>query len=234
MIPKIIHQTYKNREVPVIWHKYQDKVRKLHPNWEYRLWTDQDNLAFVKQEYPDLLDRYVGMALPIMRADVIRYLIMDKIGGLYLDLDYEMIKPFDLTEHPLVLPYSRTVDDGADCDMVGNCIFASCPGHPFWKIVIEDIQKNPPPATVDVEVEASTGPIFLTRLFNGIDADELKIHTPRRMLFHPPNPRNKTQYTAIIDSGVSYGIHHCQGTWRTFTIKQRIRSKLSRLLRRFR
>ena len=58
-----------------------------------------DNLAFVKSEYPDFVDVFVGLPKNIMRADVIRYLLMDKLGGLYLDTDYEMLKPFDLIDH---------------------------------------------------------------------------------------------------------------------------------------
>jgi len=39
-----------------------------------------------------------------MRADVIRYLITYRIGGLYLDLDYEMLQPFRHTDKELMLP----------------------------------------------------------------------------------------------------------------------------------
>lgn len=39
-----------------------------------------------------------------MRADAIRYLLLYQLGGLYLDLDYEMLSPFDLRHHAVVLP----------------------------------------------------------------------------------------------------------------------------------
>ncbi|MFZ0930337.1 MAG: glycosyltransferase, partial [Syntrophobacteraceae bacterium] len=99
MIPKLIHQTAKTHELPSEWRRFQQIVRELHPAWEYRLWTDEDNDAFVKKEYLNFLPVFRAFSKGIMRADVIRYLIMYRIGGLYLDLDYEMLKPFDLLAH---------------------------------------------------------------------------------------------------------------------------------------
>jgi mannosyltransferase OCH1-like enzyme len=83
MIPKVVHQTARNASIPSHWVPFQTRVRELHPEWEYRLWTDTDNLAFVKSRYPDLLTTYLALPKNIMRADVIRYMIMDSIGGLY-------------------------------------------------------------------------------------------------------------------------------------------------------
>ena len=41
MIPRIVHQTWKNRDVPKEYILFQEKVSALHPGWEYRLWTDR-------------------------------------------------------------------------------------------------------------------------------------------------------------------------------------------------
>ena len=213
MIPKIIHQTAKNSDIPPKWKLYQEKVQSLHPEWEYRLWTDEDNLLFVQTEFPEFLDIFRSLPKNIMRADVIRYLIMFKIGGLYLDLDYEMLKPFDLTNYQLVLPYNRSIQFGDSYNGIGNCFFASSPGHPFWKIVIDDLHANPPIGE-NIDVEDSTGPAYLTRIFNRTIENHFDIFTPERKLFHPPTPMNNREYRKIVEDNISYGIHHCHGTWR--------------------
>ena len=41
-IPKIIHQTWKTKEVPEKWKKSQEEWQRLHPDWLYILWTDED------------------------------------------------------------------------------------------------------------------------------------------------------------------------------------------------
>lgn len=39
-VPKIIHQTWKSKDVPEQWRAAQASCRDLHPDYEYRLWTD--------------------------------------------------------------------------------------------------------------------------------------------------------------------------------------------------
>lgn len=211
-VPKIIHQTWKSAEVPAQWKAYQQKVKEFHPEWEYRLWTDAEIDDFVKTEFPDFYPVFSGLPKHIMRVDVIRYLIMYKIGGLYLDLDYEFIKPFDLTQYSLVLPRNRSLASGDPFDGIGNCIFASEPKHIFWKDVIDDLQKHPPQISHYIDVLDTTGPAYLTKIFYAKNYSG--VYVPERMYFHPPTPKNKKDYNEILQNGISYGIHHCSGTWR--------------------
>lgn len=210
-IPKIIHQTWKRAEVPQKWISYQQRVKEVYPDWEYILWTDKDNEDFVRDEYPDFYDTYINLPKNIMRADVIRYLIMYKMGGLYLDLDYEILKPFDFSNSTLVLPKNRSKKFGDDEDQIGNCIFASVPKHKFWKDVIDELQENPPTTNSHLEVMDVTGPKFISRIFYAGQYENVEV--PERLLFHPPLPRTKRGYNMIRSNNTSYGIHHCWGSW---------------------
>ena len=40
MIPRIIHQTWKSRDIPKHLRGYQESWLHKHPDWEYRLWDD--------------------------------------------------------------------------------------------------------------------------------------------------------------------------------------------------
>jgi mannosyltransferase OCH1-like enzyme len=227
-IPRIIHQTWKNEEIPAKWLKYQNKVKELHPGWQYCLWTDDNNNEFVKKEFPRFYAVYKAFPKNIMRADIIRYLIMYKIGGLYLDLDYEMLKPFQYTGKELVLPVSRNISFGDNRDLLGNCIFASTPGHIFWKNLIEDLQNNPPQVDNYLEVLHTTGPEFLSRIFYAGSYDDAFL--PERLMFHPP-VKNKNQYKKIIHNGISEGIHHANGTWREKTIMSRMKNGVKKIFK---
>jgi mannosyltransferase OCH1-like enzyme len=234
LIPKIIHQTWKNSEIPEEYILFQQKVKKLHPDWEYKLWTDENNLQFVKDYFPQLLKKYVALPKNIMRADVIRYLIMQKIGGLYLDLDYEMIKPFDILEYGLVLPYNRSIESGDTYNAFGNCIFASSPGHKFWEFVIKEFEEisdydsrfkllskkkyNTKNASLE---EVITGPGFLTGIFYTYEKKLENYILPDREKFHPIYPRNNKEYLKILANKKSYGIHHCAGSWRDKSLLKR-------------
>ncbi len=208
-IPQIIHQSWKSSHVPPAWQEYQSLIQTRHPSWEYRLWTDDDNLHLVESRCPRLLDTYNSYSRGICRADVVRYVYMMVHGGLYADLDYEMLKTFDLSDHRLVLPVSRE-SQSKEGFRIGNCVFASEAGHPFWEHVIDMLVDEDHPR--DRDPEEITGPIFLTRALETWKGD--RPHMPERRLFHPPTPKTENAYRAIVQDDFSYGIHHCSGTWR--------------------
>lgn len=235
MIPKLIHQTAKTAEIDERCRRYQNIVRRLHPDWTYKLWTDADNDAFVKAEYPEFYPAWTALPKNIMRADVIRYLLMDKLGGLYLDTDYEMLRPFDLLDHDAVVPFENDGNDrNGGRKQLGNAFFAAAPGSSFFKEVIRVLQTRPPLAA-DADVLTATGPAFLTAVYESRPPEGWPdLVTPERDLFCPLAPRNEREYTALLANKQMYGIHHCFGTWREQTTIQRLRGKLSKLYHRFR
>jgi mannosyltransferase OCH1-like enzyme len=224
MIPKLIHQTAKTADIPPQWRRFQDRVKTLHPTWTYHFWTDEENHAFVQREFPDLLDLFVRLPKNIMRADVVRYLFIYRLGGIYLDLDYEMLKPFDLLDYDLVLPWESSGEFGVGNDKISNSFFASAPCHPFWRMVIDDLKADPP-LMANPDVEKETGPEFLTGIFRKAVASGMQIYSPPRDWFNPRTPRSPQAYRAIIRKNVSYGIHHCHSTWREWGLARRMKSK---------
>jgi hypothetical protein len=87
VIPKIIHQTYINESLPEHWKGPQQSCLDLHPDYEYKLWTDKKSREFIAAEYPWFLETFDGYPYPIQRADAIRYFVLHHFGGIYIDLD---------------------------------------------------------------------------------------------------------------------------------------------------
>jgi len=225
-IPPFIHQTAKTVAIPEKWQPLQAIVKNTYPEWEYKLWTDEDNLALVKEHYPQLLAIYQGVARPIMRVDMIRYMIMDRFGGLYLDLDYEFLRPYNFTVYKLVLP-RESADDAEP--YVGNAVFASAPGHPFWKAVLAELLTNPPSRYTDVPEEQVidlTGPGLLTRVYRKGFLGSKDIHVPSQWAFNPPIPDSAVAYQTLKNNSEVYGIHYCHGTWRALTQWERLHSRV--------
>ena len=86
-IPRIIHQSYRTRDLPGRWKMTPEKWKKMHPNWEYRFWTDEDNRELIRTRYPWFLPTYDGYTYGISRADAARYFVVLTYGGVYSDLD---------------------------------------------------------------------------------------------------------------------------------------------------
>lgn len=67
---------------------------RLNPDWEFKLWTDEENLQLVEMHYPELLDLYKGYNQKIKQIDMVRILYLHKFGGVYMDLDIACLRPF--------------------------------------------------------------------------------------------------------------------------------------------
>ncbi|KAL8824207.1 MAG: hypothetical protein Q9170_008224 [Blastenia crenularia] len=71
----------------------------LNPEHRYELLTDGGAETYVKDNFPDhsrIVDTYMGIGDFILRADLIRYLVLLRDGGVYNDLDVGCLKPIDL------------------------------------------------------------------------------------------------------------------------------------------
>jgi len=90
-IPKIIWQTMKTNRVPVFIKTYADSWIDNNPEYEYRFFDDNDIIEFLKADFPDYLDGYKKLKYGASKADLWRYLIIYKYGGVYADMDCKCI-----------------------------------------------------------------------------------------------------------------------------------------------
>ena len=140
-IPRVIHQTWKDADVPADMARLAATWRRQHPRWAYRFWDDAALRAFVAERRPALLAAFDGYARGICRVDLARYVIMAEIGGLYADLDFECLAPNDalLGTQALLIglePQSHLEVAAAHArgltQLLSPAWIASVPGHPFW------------------------------------------------------------------------------------------------------
>jgi hypothetical protein len=219
MIPKLIHQTYKSADpenLPQLYREGQMRILALHPDWDYKFWTDETMEAEMRDAFPEIYEVWCKLPRMIMRIDVFRYCLMLKYGGLYADMDYHFSRPFDLLENSIVLPISRNQSKEKYPKRFGNCVFASEPGHPFWRFVLDDIVTRQERFQVrsDEDVmdgEFGTGPGFLTRMIYECPKEmRAGLTMPDRWLFHPL--WNATE--AVLKEKNPYGRHVCASLWR--------------------
>lgn len=70
-------------------------MRELHPQWEFLFFSDGDAREFVKREFPDHLELYDWYPRPVLKADFFRLLVVERLGGFYLDTDFLLLKKLD-------------------------------------------------------------------------------------------------------------------------------------------
>ncbi|KAJ3271364.1 hypothetical protein HDV01_006869 [Terramyces sp. JEL0728] len=169
LIPKIIHQTWKNETVPAKWENAVNQCRSIYSGWEYRLWTDKDGREFIKENYPSFLSTFDGYKYPIQRADALRYFIIFHFGGVYLDLDVGCAENRidHLLHYDAIIPKTKPVG-------YSNDVLMAKPKHPFFLQLINNLKRWDHSFVLPyLTVFFSTGPMYLNLQFGNY----LEIHS---------------------------------------------------------
>ncbi len=163
-IPKIIMQTWKTRKIPAKWRSSVRSIKRYMPDWDHVVMTDKDNRAFVQKYFPDFLPYYDNFPHNIQRADAIRPCWLYIYGGIYMDLDIEILRPLDPLFTKSVGIY--LVNSGSYSTHVTNSFMASQPRNPIWLEYIEQMKKplNRWVIGKHFTVMSTTGPMALTNI----------------------------------------------------------------------
>lgn len=190
MIPKIIHQTAMTDETKwhPDWKRCSDTWKTYFPDWEFKIWNDEEIDSFMKINYPDIYPVFCKFPRQIFRVDMWRYYVLYHYGGMYVDMDYECFRNFE-SEIPddkvaiVESPFASTVTE-----QVQNSLMTSPKNDKTWINVFrffhndcrQKLRFYQNMSWVKYSPEVLTGPIMLTRIFKGIDTSKYKIY-PAKM-----------------------------------------------------
>ncbi|KAF9740686.1 hypothetical protein PMIN02_002083 [Paraphaeosphaeria minitans] len=164
-IPKKIWQTWK--QGPLTFEQRDSDTAKTwpakNPNYRYEVLTDDNALEYVEEHYgvrgfnrPDIVNLYRELNITIIRADLLRYLIMYAEGGVYADIDVECLRPVQrfiperYTELEVDMIIGVEIDEpafadhpvlGSKCKSFCQWTFAAKPRLPVMMRLIENIQE---------------------------------------------------------------------------------------------
>ena len=93
MIPKIIHCCWFGRgEMPELVQNCIASWRTHIPDWEYQLWSEDNFDVSTAPRY--VQEAYAAKKYAFV-SDYVRLWALEQYGGLYMDVDFEVYKPFD-------------------------------------------------------------------------------------------------------------------------------------------
>lgn len=150
--------------------------RSNNPDYEYVLWDDADNRRFVVENFRWFLPTYDSYDKEIKRADAIRYMFLYVYGGIYADLDFECLKPFDsLLEtykgYDIILGEMESGSISANSQWhssnnIPNAIMISKPRCNFWLRVLERMIVKAASSQGQGRPEVETGPVVLKEVYS--------------------------------------------------------------------
>ena len=176
--PKIIHQSWKDYNVPENFQKWSETWKKFNPDYQYKLWSDQDNLQFINDEFTYFLNKYNSYNHHIKKVDAVRYFYMYKYGGIYCDLDFECLKNFDKLlkdniEYEVILGYMGEDRNFDHC--LPNALMISKKESKFWLHLIKIMESRINNSTPEYD----TGPILLKHAYESYpEKHQIKILDP--------------------------------------------------------
>lgn len=99
IIPLTIYQTWYTKDLPPSMQKNVEQLKQQNPEFSYELYDDNDCREFIRIHFsPDVLRAYDTMIPGAYKADLWRYCILYKNGGIYIDVKLACINGFKLIE----------------------------------------------------------------------------------------------------------------------------------------
>ena len=195
-IPHILHQSWRTAQVPLRLANYMKSWRSLLSpfGWSFLLHTDDDNARLVARQYGWFEASYARMS-SIQQADAARLLYMHAYGGVYADLDVELLQDIG----PLLMQWATERNASAVLGQeplahalllervprqICNAVLASARGHPFWLFALQ-MASDAVLADSESDPVGTTGPRMLERAVTAWQA----VHgeSARRLLVTAPD-----------------------------------------------
>lgn len=168
-IPRKIYQTWKTKSLSSGLLEIQERIKEKNPTYEMILFDDAMMDNYIKHtQTPKIQECYHQLASGTAKADLWRYIVLYEEGGVYLDMDAEIIECLDEMIQE---------DDRAILSREGNkgyflqwmMVFEK--GHPFLKRTLELCVENIKQKKMGTIFEI-TGPKMYTQAINECTGNE--------------------------------------------------------------
>jgi len=131
-IPKVIHQIWLGSPVPSKYDSWRASWKKFHPEYEYKLWTEREILDL------GLINKtaYLQSKNFAVKSDIARCEILYRLGGIYVDTDFECLARFD----PKLMGVSCFLGQTfTNQPQFNNAIMGCAPGNRLMSLMVESL-----------------------------------------------------------------------------------------------
>jgi mannosyltransferase OCH1-like enzyme len=173
-IPLHIYQTWRTKSLPPKMQECVDTLKQLNPEFQYHLFDDNDCADFIKNNFDeDVYDAFNTLIPGAYKADLWRYCILYKKGGIYLDIKFCNVNGFKFIDLVDKEYYVRDLDRSGGG--VYNALLISKPGNKKLLKCIKQIVENVNNEFYGRSSLEPTGPLLLKKMFTEYELNNLEL-----------------------------------------------------------
>lgn len=237
-IPKYLHTVWFGGKMPEEYEPFCQSWIDYHPEWVHIFWTDNklnydrgEKVLYSFAELEEFLrtNKKAGARIVMdvskvdfpnrafydksinfgERSDIIKWEIVYRFGGVYVDTDFQCLQSLDLLNHTYDF-YTGLQPLDTNRVQLGAALFAAIPHHPILQQCVEGIKEN----QHIVPIVAKTGPLHFTRSFimKAGQQGMLDIAFPASY-FYPCSYEQRNEKAEVWQKPEAFAIHHWAGSW---------------------
>lgn len=163
IIPFNIYQTWHSKLLPPKMFKTINLIKNLNPRFNYQLFDDNDCREFIKKNFEqNVLNAFDSLIPGAYKADLWRYCILYKNGGIYLDIKYKPLNNFRF----ITMTENEHFVLDADKNGIYNALMVCKPGNDILLKAINKIVENVKNKYYGTSFLEPTGPNLLQSFFS--------------------------------------------------------------------
>lgn len=189
-------------------------IKNKHPEWRYIFWGDEEIDSFFKfgwmwqpeyrqfsnEEIKQWYDFYTSLTTNIAKTEFFRLVVLYVMGGMYIDLDVECVKPVSKYLFHNVKAFVAREDGVKVC----NAVMGAEIGSEFIKCQIEKA------LTMPIDRPGWSIPL-ITEATNGLEPLKLVTVFPTEYFY--PYCWNEEDESKMVAKPETYFIHRWAKTW---------------------
>ena len=166
VIPLNIYQTWHTKDLPPLMKNAVNKIIYSNPGFNYQLFDDNDCRNFIKDNFDaNVLNAFDSLIPGAYKADLWRYCILYKNGGVYLDIKYA---PFNGFRFISLMEKEHWVLD-IDKNGIYNALIVCKPNNEILLKAINKVVANVKNKFYGNSPLEPTGPLMLSQFFTQND-----------------------------------------------------------------
>jgi len=222
--PKNIHQIWLQGEIHIseLNNKNIQKIKEMHPDWNYFLWDEIKILELIKND-KELIEKYYKFIYLHQKVDFMKFVILNKFGGVYLDIDCEINKNLDslvtkFSNYDMILsklhdkfnPIAKKITCNSFNSCINNGVILSKPSLDVFEYLIKNFKTDCKYYEFKIVcINNTTGPNIFNRLIN----DYIKNINKSKILILPHNYLEPCLNQICDIDENTYVLHKHQLSW---------------------